>query len=340
MIADVTIVVAIYNVEKYIDKCLNSLVNQTYQNIQILAVSDGSQDGSMDIVEKYAVNDKRITPVYKENGGYGSVLQYAEENIKSEYFLICDPDDWLAYDAIENLLKYAVSKKADIVVSDRYDSFAGKKAVYKSIKPEWLTEIYPNTLYTDKNEIQKFAFFEVSPHGKLYRTRLLKGIVFPKKVSFTDYVLYILALDRADSIVYCDKSYAYYYIDRVGNSYSDMKISRISDDITVWETTLNQITERHNDCSEICYLLQEMVLKLLAFYREYVMVRKQDSNGKYKDRLSEAVTEMQNYRTDIFYLKWIEKNKVIKKSFIKHLLNKNIYKITINLYCTLLLIKS
>ena len=89
----VTIIVPIYNVEKYVSKCLDSLINQTMDEIEVFAIIDGSPDNSIDIVKKYASMDSRIKCFDKENGGYGSVLEYALDKIETEYFLICDPDD-------------------------------------------------------------------------------------------------------------------------------------------------------------------------------------------------------------------------------------------------------
>ena len=99
----VTIVVPIYNVEKYVAKCLDSLIKQTFKDIEIWAISDGSPDNSVNIVKRYAAKDDRVKCIEKENGGYGSVLEYAIKNIKTDYFLICDPDDWISDEAIETL---------------------------------------------------------------------------------------------------------------------------------------------------------------------------------------------------------------------------------------------
>ena len=105
--ADVTIIVPIYNVEKYVEKCIRSLLSQTFKNIQILAVDDGSPDNSKDIIRKLSKKDDRVKLVVKENGGYGSVLQYAIKNIQTEYFIVCDPDDWLRKDAVEKLYNFS-----------------------------------------------------------------------------------------------------------------------------------------------------------------------------------------------------------------------------------------
>ena len=84
--ARVSIIVPIYNVEKYVEKCLQSLLRQTFKDIEIWAISDGSPDNSIEIIKKYSKKDKRIKCVEKENGGYGSVLEYAIKKINTEYF--------------------------------------------------------------------------------------------------------------------------------------------------------------------------------------------------------------------------------------------------------------
>ena len=91
----VTIIVPIYNVEKYIEKCLRSLLAQSFSEFEVWAIDDGSPDNSSDIVKEFCKKDSRIKLIQKENGGYGSVLEYAIKRIETEYFLICDPDDWL-----------------------------------------------------------------------------------------------------------------------------------------------------------------------------------------------------------------------------------------------------
>ena len=122
--AKVTIVVPIYNVEKYLPKCLDSLISQTFKDIEIWAISDGSPDNSVKIIKEYEKKDKRVKCIEKENGGYGSVLEYAIKNIKTKYFLICDPDDWISEDAIEVLYGAAEDNKLDFVRAAYYDVYS------------------------------------------------------------------------------------------------------------------------------------------------------------------------------------------------------------------------
>lgn len=168
----ITIIVPIYNVEKYVSKCLESLINQTYKNFVVFAISDGSPDNSGEIVKKYAAKDGRIKYFYKENGGYGSVLEYAIKKVKTEYFLVCDPDDWLANTALEELYNFSEKHNVDLLVGDKYYVYSqdGSKEYVKSFKEN--SSIIPLKIYSDDTSIQEFAFGEGSPHAKLYRTNI------------------------------------------------------------------------------------------------------------------------------------------------------------------------
>lgn len=227
--AKVSIIVPIYNVEQYLPKCLDSLISQTFKDIEIWAVSDGSPDNSVSIIKEYAKKDKRVKCIEKENGGYGSVLEYAISKIKSEYFLICDPDDWLAKDAIETLYNAATKYKVDLVYGSYYYVYSDnyKEEYTRGANLKGLFNPNSNKVYKgeDKN---MFLFLTPSPHAKLYKTSLAQGIEFPHKVSFTDLLLYVLYLSKAKSIVHIDKGLAYYLVDRAGNSMTDVK-PRIAD---------------------------------------------------------------------------------------------------------------
>lgn len=238
--AKVSIIVPIYNVEKYLPKCLDSLINQTFDEIEIWAISDGSPDNSVEIIKKYAKKDKRVKCIEKENGGYGSVLEYAIKNITTEYFLICDPDDWLRSDAVEKLYNAAIDNKLDFVrgafnivysndLEEQFESGASFKNVF---------DPKPNVVYED--DVDKFLLMTVSPHSKLYKTNLAKGIIFPHKVSFTDTILFSLYIPKVKRAMYIDEALSYYLIDREGNSVTDAKPKIADDHYTVFMSMAEQ----------------------------------------------------------------------------------------------------
>lgn len=240
--AKVSIIVPIYNVEKYLPKCLDSLINQTFKDIEIWAISDGSPDNSVSIIKEYAKKDNRVKCIEKENGGYGSVLEYAIKNITTEYFLICDPDDWLAENAIETLYNLASKDNLDLVVGAKYLVYNDNDEQVYDRSMESFCRVKPNQIYEDN--VGDFAFLHVSPHSKLYKTAVAKDITFPKKVSFTDFLLYILALTNVKKALYTDEALSYYLVDRPGNSMTDINPKIFDYHAEVFQATVRQLNEK------------------------------------------------------------------------------------------------
>ena len=111
----VSIIVPVYNVEKYIHKCLNSILNQSYYNLEVILVDDGSTDKSGEICDEYALLDKRIHIIHKENGGLSSARNAALDIVSGEYIAFVDSDDWIEREMIEKLVEKAIEEEADMV---------------------------------------------------------------------------------------------------------------------------------------------------------------------------------------------------------------------------------
>jgi len=126
-----SISVPVYNAEKYLRQCLNTLVSQTLQDIEIIIVNDGSTDSSETICREYVEKDSRVVLICKENGGSASARQTALEASKGLYFCACDADDWVEPDMYETLYKKAIETDADIVMCDYWSEYPdGKNVVY------------------------------------------------------------------------------------------------------------------------------------------------------------------------------------------------------------------
>lgn len=132
--AVVSVIVPMYKVEKYIVRCLDSLLNQTFQDIEIICVDDGSPDRSGEIAEQYAVQDKRIKVVHKENAGLGMARNTGLEIANAKYVMFVDSDDFLSLDFIDDLVNAAIKNCADTVI-----------AGYSRYK-NGLSSVIPNTL--------------------------------------------------------------------------------------------------------------------------------------------------------------------------------------------------
>ena len=125
----VSIIVPVYNAEKYLRRCLDSIINQTYQNLEIILVDDGSKDASGKICDEYAIKDSRIRVIHKDNGGVASARQFGLENATGEYVIHADPDDWVEPTWIEELLMYALREYKDIVMCDYYREYQAESVI-------------------------------------------------------------------------------------------------------------------------------------------------------------------------------------------------------------------
>ena len=115
----VSIIVPVYNVEKYLDKCLKSLVNQTLKDIEIIVVNDGTKDNSQKIVDKYVKKYPKLVKSYiKENGGLSSARNYGLKYVNGEFISFIDSDDWVRKDMFEKMYQKAKKEDLDIVICD------------------------------------------------------------------------------------------------------------------------------------------------------------------------------------------------------------------------------
>ena len=112
----VSVIVPVFNVEKFLEKCVSSITNQTYKNLEILLVDDGSTDNSGTICDNFSKNDNRLKVFHKKNGGLSDARNYGIERATGSYIMFIDSDDWIENDTIELLLDKTIEEKSDIVV--------------------------------------------------------------------------------------------------------------------------------------------------------------------------------------------------------------------------------
>ena len=255
----ISIIVPVYNVEKYIAKCLDSLVDQTFDDYEIVAVNDGSPDNSQNIIDDYAKKFSKVKPVIKENGGYGSVLELAIKNCESEYFLICDPDDYIEKDTLEHLYNLATSDNCDIAIGSKYFIYedSDDKDYDKAFNSDYVSIKDKQVFECNSKEFEKLFFIDPSPHSKLYKTKLAQSIKFPHKVSYTDNLLYLVCLCNADKVVYSNKPCAYYLVNRTGNTMTDLKPKYVDDHILVYKEILAQTKDCKHQYEMLYYRMFE-----------------------------------------------------------------------------------
>lgn len=194
----VTIIIPLYNSEHYLRKCLDSVINQTFSNLEIILVNDGSTDSSPRIIDEYALKDNRIVTIHKENGGIGSAYKAAFKVMTGDYVLFVDSDDWLELDAVEHLIKLATENEADLV------SF-GIKAYDNNGEEVSLPNFKNIDLINTTNEAILKTHFEVLKHPtlvRLYKRDLFKDIIVFEQNIGIDELLTPQLLAKCNRAVY------------------------------------------------------------------------------------------------------------------------------------------
>jgi glycosyltransferase involved in cell wall biosynthesis len=212
----VTIIIPVYNVEQYIRQCLDSVVNQTLRDIEIICVNDGSPDGSPQILEEYAARDSRITVIHKENGGLSSARNAAYPYINGKYTLFVDSDDWIEPDLCKKTVTVAELEKADMTLF-----------FYRCI-PE-IQYWYPLENFLKHHSfavIDKMTLLgHMTAWSKLWNTQFLcdNNIKFPEGICFEDNVVHWKALLRNPKITVVSQNFYWYRMrsDSIMTNYHD-----------------------------------------------------------------------------------------------------------------------
>jgi glycosyltransferase involved in cell wall biosynthesis len=173
----VSIIIPVYNSEAFLDKCIQSAINQSYKNIEVILVDDGSIDSSGEICDNYSSIDSRVKTIHKNNGGLVSSRKTGLKASTGEYVLYIDGDDWIELNLIENYVNQVIKFDADVVISSHIVNLEGREDILMNSIPSGVYDkdklksiIYPKMLHTGK--FSQFGIFSYS-WGKLYRKELL-----------------------------------------------------------------------------------------------------------------------------------------------------------------------
>lgn len=208
----VSIIIPVYNAEKYLKRCLDSIINQSYQELQIILIDDGSSDASKDICDEYALRDKRICAKHICNSGVSFARNIGIECASGEYLTFVDSDDWLEEDAIMQMVELCESKKAQMVAFSRYEEHITQNCVDEYLlqnKDFSITNEMERLRVILQHYLQNEMFCEVWNH--LYLTRIIKEneITFCKDLKYGEdklfnllYLLFVKEISTSNEKTY------------------------------------------------------------------------------------------------------------------------------------------
>lgn len=259
----ISVVVPVYNVEKYLGCCIESIVGQTYKNLQIILVDDGSTDSSYQICMDYAKKDARIAVFQKENGGLASARNEGLRHINGEYVTFVDSDDRIEPDTYDAMYNAAQSNPDCIVTCGRYnvDEQTGRKEPVFKLESE--------QVWSRKEAIRRFLTWDcidTSVCDKLFPAKLIENLEFLGGLVSEDVLFTYPSLERAEGVVHIGKC-KYNYLQRSG-SISHSGYSPRSKGLTVypkavWERVNKNFPELKKEADYYRFSRSMIYVKLL-----------------------------------------------------------------------------
>lgn len=216
----VSIIVPVYNVEAYIEQCLTSLVSQTYNNIEIIVINDGSTDHSGDICEKWRER-RDLIYISKKNEGLGATRNQGIKVARGSYILFVDSDDWLAPNAVASMIAcIGQEEKPDVIALSRYYEFNDQTKKGREIRQnEW---IGVESICSEEQRRMYLLYGFVVTWGKLFRKKfLLENEIWMPSIPHEDNAVFAEIIFRANKVQFCDKPLYYYRVGRTGNILSN-----------------------------------------------------------------------------------------------------------------------
>lgn len=214
----ISVIVPVYNVEKYVKKCINSIIQQSYSNLQIILVDDGSTDSSGNICDDMQKLDARIEVYHIDNSGLSGARNYGMKHIKGDYLVFVDSDDYIGRLHIENLHNALVQNpKAHLAVTSYTRFYDGQARIEPLPAAQPCCSLKPIEALAIATGISNTSFFQEYAWGKLYDKTLFPLIVFPEGKLYEDrYVCYKIIL-HSESIAYENSNDYFYLCDRSGS---------------------------------------------------------------------------------------------------------------------------
>lgn len=206
---EISVVIPVYNVEDFLAECLDSIVNQSFKDIEIICVNDGSKDSSLDILNEYASRDDRITVINQENGGHAVATNRGMDIAKGKYIFLMDSDDILDLNAFEQTYKVAEERNVDFVIFQAINYYMDKDEYIEeeNYSMNALADYVGDSVFSYR-DVKDFVFdISVTPWSKLYNRKFIEkyNIRFPEGLVFDDNVFFYDVLFAAERITFLKK---------------------------------------------------------------------------------------------------------------------------------------
>lgn len=306
----ISVIVPVYNVEKYLKKCIKSIMSQSYTNLEIILINDGSTDDSGKICDELKEQDKRIKVIHKSNGGLSDARNAGLKIANGKYIGFVDSDDYIAEDMFETL--YNINKKynSDISIVSFYEIYKDKViGVRDSKKLQELTKIDAmKELLIDTN-IQSYAW------NKLFRRELFEGLEFPTNKNFEDIATTLLLFEKANKVVLLEEP-KYYYVRRDNSIVGVRNYKTYKDYLDVIYNKYKYLDGKYEELD--LYNAYNFVINMIWVYTIIVAFDLEEVYEDFKNQYdlfeslinkyqNEIIEKLDNYNKAVLYMMLLDK---------------------------------
>lgn len=296
----ISMIIPVYNVEKYIDKCLKSVEKQTYKDSEIIIVNDGSTDNSLEIIEDYVARNKNFVCYTIENSGQGGARNFGLTKATGEYVVFLDSDDYIAENCLEKLVEAAEKNDSDIVVCNNYDVAEDGAAIC-------LSESNIKNQTTSLSENPKILLNRPCPWGKMFKRTLFENLGFVSRVWYEDLRLIPKLYPRASKITYIDDA-LFFYVQRQGSTMNNSNAVKNLDIIAAFDDLISYYKKEgiYNQYSEVFnYLIVEHIAVSTV---TRVVLSEADEKRCVLKKLQEYVSQFEGLYSNP-YMSFLDSNK-------------------------------
>lgn len=305
----VSVIVPIYNVERYLDQCIESIICQTYDNLEIILVDDGSPDNCPVMCDEWAKKDERIRVIHKENGGVSAARNTALDRMNGEFVTFVDSDDWIDADLVSSLVLLCEEHNADAAISGFYFEYTDGTA--EALETEF-------AIYQDDEIITKYLLDKIRPEacGKMMKSKLLSdGVRYDSELKYgEDLKFNYEVLKKADRICVLGEC-KYHYLQNSGSSSTTPIMTDAR--AVYWKSLIEMAEEQRSSKENFDAAVWRFTVSVFAVLSRVLQVNA--FREKYYDCIVEAIL---SYRSDILsnpYLSKKHKLSVIFLSFSRKL---------------------
>lgn len=286
----ISVIVPVYNTQKYLNECLNSLINQTFQDIEIICINDGSTDDSLEVLNEFSKKDNRIKIVTQKNSGLSASRNHGIELSKGEYIYFIDSDDYIELNTLKELYDISIENSCDLIIfklinfyDDNYEKFT---STYYEMN---FLEHFRNKLFNYKEVGDKFCDVAVSAPGKFFKKELIADLRFPEGLIFEDNLFFAKAIIKTKNIYFYDK---HLYNRRIRKNSITQKFDIKYADVIIILNEIIELTKKSN--------LYEMYgRKLLEKKMGRIFVRFSEVSDEYKEEFFNLIKkDFENHKVE------------------------------------------